>query len=196
MRNGAGWSCTVLRASGDIDLEQIDHAAEEWLAIGPGGEAIGPLVDVLTTAAAQGTDREWTQAVVDALQREIAVGDRRSMLLVKRGVGVWYHATFASNRASIQQHGLDWRLMNGQGIAGSRAPEWPGIFLCATLEDAEFFVRIGARRGPVDIWSVELEGQWLEGARDSDNGGGDNWMICPSPILPTRIRLTQRDLTS
>jgi len=85
--------------------------------------------------------------------------------------------------------------MNRQGIAGSPAPEWPGIFLCATLEDARFFVMIGARRDPVDIWSVQLDGQWLEGARDSDGGGGDNWMICPTPIPPKNLQLLERDLT-
>jgi hypothetical protein len=195
MTDAAGWNCTVLSETGDIDLEQVDDAGAEWLGIGPGGEAIGSLRDVLVTAAADGTDPEWTQAVADALEREIAAGDRRSRLLVKRCVGVWYHATFAANRQSIQRNGLDWRLMNGQGVAGSRAPEWPGIFLCATLEDVHFFVMIGARRGPVDIWAVELQGQWLEGARDSDGGGGDNWMICPSPIAPKRIRRVERDLT-
>jgi hypothetical protein len=195
MADDAGWSCTVLAASGDIGLEQIDDPGEEWLGAGPGGEAIGPLRDVLTTAAAPGTDPEWIRAVADALGREIAVGERRSRLLVKRGVDVWYHVAFASNRQSIQRYGLDWRWMDGPGIAGSRAPEWPGVFLGSTIDDARFFVRMGARRGPVDIWSVELDGQWLEGARDSDLGGGENWMICPSPIRPARLRLRERDLT-
>jgi hypothetical protein len=195
MTSGAGWNCTVLTQAGDIELEQVDDAGDEWVAIGPGGDAIGALSDVLTTAAADGTDPEWTQAVAAALQREIEVGDRRTMLLIKRGAGTWYHTTFAANRQSIQRDGLDWRLMNGQGIAGSRAPEWPGIFLCATLEDARFFVTIGARRNPVDIWSVHLDGQWLQGARDSDGRGGDNWMICPTPIPPNNLRLLERDLT-
>jgi hypothetical protein len=88
--------------------------------------------------------------------------------------------------------------MNRQGIAGSRAPEWPSIFLCATPQDAQFFVMIGARRDPVDIWSVQLDGQWLEGAPDADGGGGggDNWMICPTPIAPNNLRLLEQDLTS
>jgi hypothetical protein len=195
MTNGAGWNCTVLNPSGDIELEQLDHAGSEWLGIGPGGEATGELLDVLATAAADGTDPAWTRAVADALQRELAVGERRPNLLVKRGAGVWYHATFAANRDSIQRRGLDWQFMNGHGIAGSTAPEWPGIFLSASIEDARFFVRIGARRGPIDIWEVQLEGQWLEGAPDSDGGGGDNWMICTAPIPRKRIRLLERDLT-
>jgi hypothetical protein len=196
MTNGAGWNSTVLSDAGDIDLEQIDDAGKEWLAIGPGGDAIGALHDVLTSAAANDANPEWTHAVAAALLREIEVGDRRTQLLVKRGVGAWYHATFAANRQSIQRNGLDWRLMNRQGIAGSRAPEWPGIFLCATRQDIEFFVMIGARRDPVDIWSVQLDGQWLEGAPDADGGGGDNWMICPTPIPPKNLRLLEQDLTS
>jgi hypothetical protein len=195
MTGGAGWNRTVLSTAGDIDLEQIDDAGDEWVAIGPGGDATGALPDVLTSAAADDTDPEWTHAMAAALQREIAVSDRRTMLLVKRGAGPSYHTTFAANRQSIQRNGLDWWRMNGQGIAGSRAPEWPGIFLCATLEDARFFVMIGARRNPVDIWSVQLDGQWLEGARDSDGGGGDNWMICPTPIPPKNLRLLEQDLT-
>jgi hypothetical protein len=195
MASGAGWNCLVLSTGGNIELEQIDDAGDDWVAFGPGGDAIGPLTDVLTTAAADDTDPDWTHAVAIAIQREIQIGERRTMLLVKRGVGTWYHTTFASNRQSIQRNGLDWRLMNGDGIAGSPAPEWPGIFLCATLEDARFFVMIGARRNPVDIWSVQLDGQWLEGARDSDGGGGDNWMICPTPIPPKNLRLLERDLT-
>jgi hypothetical protein len=194
MSDDAGWNCTVLSAVGGIELEQGDDAGEEWLAIGPAGEAIGALDAVLSSAAGEGVDLDWVQAVAAAIGREIAVGERRRMLLVKRGAGVWYHATFASNRESIQRNGLDWRLMHGGGIAGSRAPEWPGVFLCATPEDASFFVRIGSRRGPVDVWSVELDGEWLEGARDSDMGGGDNWMICPVPIPSTRLKLLQRDL--
>jgi hypothetical protein len=190
-----GWNCTVLSVGGDIELEQLDDAGVEWVAIGPGGDAIGGLFEVLTAVAADGADPEWLRAVSVALECEIAVGERRTMLLVERGSGVWYHATFASNRQSIHRNGLDWRLMTGEGIAGSRSPEWPGVFLCSTIEDVRFFVRMGSRRGPVDIWSVELDGEWLEGARESDGGGGDNWMICPSPIPSRRLRLTERDLT-
>jgi hypothetical protein len=194
MAGDAGWSCTVLSTGGNIELEQIDDAGVEWVAIGPGGNAAGGLSEVLAAAAGDGADLEWLRAVAAALDRELTVGQRRTMLLVKRGAGVWYHATLASNRRSIQRDGLDWRLMNGEGIAGSRRPEWPGVFLCSTVEDANFFVRMGSRRGPVDVWSVELDGEWLEGARDSDGGGGDNWMICPVPIPSTRLRLIERDL--
>ena len=55
--------------------------------------------------------------------------------------------TFATNRESILRHGLDWRSMSGDGIARSRAPEWPGVFLCASLEDVRFFVMIGSHHG-------------------------------------------------
>jgi hypothetical protein len=67
------------------------------------------------------------------------------------------------------------------------------VFLCSDLEDARFFVRASERRGAVDVWAVELDGQWLEGAPDSDGGGGDNWMICPEPIAPNRLRLVDEE---
>jgi hypothetical protein len=146
MTGRAGWHCTALSTAGNIDLEQIDDAGEEWIAIGPGGEAIGSLHDALTSSAADGTDPDWVDAVAAALQREITIGGRRTMLLVKRGAGAWYHTTFAANRQSIQRHGLDWRLFHGQGIAGSRSPEWPGIFLCATIELD--FGLLAEHRGP------------------------------------------------
>ena len=192
---GAGWNCTVLAAAGEVDVEQLDDAGLEWLALGPGGEFTGPLAQALKEAISGDAEPGWVEAVVDAVAREIGVGNRRSQLLVKRGTGVWFHVTFSANRESIRRHGLDWNYMSGYGIAGSTAPEWPGIFLCDSLEDAHFFVVIGSRRGPVDTWEVELEGQWLEGAPNSDGGGGDNWMVCPEPIPRKCIRLCETDLT-
>jgi hypothetical protein len=192
-RGSTGWSCAVLSPAGDVQLEQVDDDGQEWLGEGPGGEAWGALGPVREACAAAGSGSDWIQAVVDAVGRELAAGAHRSMLLVKQGEGVWFHASFTSNRESIREHGLDWRRMTGQGIAGSTAPEWPGVFLCANLEDVGFFVRMGERRGSVDVWAVELDGQWLEGAPDSDGGGGDNWMICPEPITPNRLGLVDQE---
>jgi hypothetical protein len=98
-----------------------------------------------------------------------------------------------SDPESIMRHGRDWRRMAGGGIAGSIEAEWPGVFLCADLEDADFFAGMG-RRDLVDIWAVELDGFWLEGDPGAGGGGGDNWMICPEPIAPSRVRLVAKDL--
>lgn len=109
--------------SGAIALEQVDDPGLEWLASGPAGEALGPLAEALARSAAVDSDPLWIDAVVDAVRRELIARVRRSMLLVKRGTGTWYHVTFTSNRESILEHGLDWRRMAGQGIAGSAAPD-------------------------------------------------------------------------
>jgi hypothetical protein len=194
MRERAGWNCTVLAPGKDIQIEQLDDGGREWLAVGPSGKCTGGLECALGAAAGTQADARWIGAVAEAIRREIVVGERRSQLLVKRGTGLWFHATFASNRESINRHGLDWRYMSGPGIAGSVTAEWPGIFLCDSLEAAEFFAMIGSHRGLVDIWETELEGQWLEGAPASDGGGGEDWMICPEPIGRKRIRLAKRDI--
>jgi hypothetical protein len=130
------------------------------------------------------------------VEREVAVGDvRRSMLLVKRGHGVMFHASRSANRASIAAHGLDWRRMGATtGIAGSREHEWHGVFLCADLEGALWFASM-PRAGPADVWSVRVDGFWLEGAPDANGGGSDDWMIAPQPIGPERVRLVERDIT-
>jgi hypothetical protein len=129
--------------------------------------------------------------VIAAIERELAARVRRYRLLVCRGTGAWFHVTFTANRESIRRHGLDWRHITGPGIAGSETAEWQGVFLCASLEDAEFFAQMGTRRGPVDVWSVRLDGEWLEGAPDANGGGGDSWMICPQPIGRERLRLVE-----
>ena len=126
-------SLTLIADGGPIELEQADDVGLEWLAAGPAGEALGSLRDALTASAPVGTDPDWIDAVVGAMERELASKVRRSMLLVKRATGTWYHATPTANRASIREHGLDWRCMVGPGIAGSTAPEYPGVFLCADL---------------------------------------------------------------
>ena len=112
------------------------------------------------------------------------------MLLAKRGTGTWYHTTFADNRRSILAHGLDWTRMVGTGIAGSRAPETEGIFLCSDLGSAEWFAQMGQRGGrAVDIWAVILNGTWLIGDPGAGGGGDDNWMISRQRIAPSQLKL-------
>lgn len=78
------------------------------------------------------------------------------------------------------------------GNAGSPKAEAAGVFLSCDLESARWFARMG-RRGPVDIWAVDLVGIRLTG--DPGAGGGDDsWMICPVPIDPTQLPLIERDV--
>lgn len=195
-RAGGGRSLTVIAEGGAIELEHAGDMGLEWWAAGPKGEAIAPLREALLVTAADGTDPLWIDAVVSAIEREFSTNVCRSMLLVKRGGGTWYHASLSSNRGSILEHGLDWRRMTGPGIAGNTVPEYPGVFLCADLWSAQFFVRIGARFGPIDIWEVQLDGQWLEGAPDAGGGGDDSWMICPQPIRADKLHLAHASQTT
>jgi hypothetical protein len=100
------WAATVLSAGGDIQLQQLE-IRQGWWAEGPGGAVHGELSDVLHGATAAGSDPEWIDAVIAAIQREPIVGRRRSTVLVKRASGVWFHATRSENRESIRRFGLE-----------------------------------------------------------------------------------------
>jgi hypothetical protein len=68
----------------------------------------------------------------------------------------YFHVTSSLNRSSIQANGLDWRLMAAApGIAGSRAPEQEGCFLCLDDHEADWFVSMNNTGGPVDVWAVD-----------------------------------------
>lgn len=186
----AGCRCFVLSPSaesedwtvGGIQLEQLDPAGTQWSACGPSGEHVGGLAAALASAAEATADRAWLEAVAGVIAAD-SVGQRRSGLVVRQAQGVWFHATFVENRASILAHGLDWSRFAGSGIAGSRAPERAGIFLCSDIESAEFFVRMGQRRGrDVDVWAAALDGQWLISDPSSSGGLDDGWMVCLDPI--------------
>jgi len=106
---------------------------------------------------------------------------RRSMLVVTEASGEMFHATAQENRQSILRHGLDWRRMGtAPGIAGSREPELPAVFLCESLEEVGFFTQMS--RLPTDIWAVRVDGRWVE-------SGPDGWIILPEPVPPERLRL-------
>lgn len=136
----SGWTCTVVNAESAIQLEQLDAAGDEWFADGPEGDAIGSLDDVLRAVTACDADPAWITVVRDTIESDHG-STNRSMLLVKRVTGRWFHATFTENRASIRRHGLDHRRMSGPGIAGSRTPEAAGGFLSCDIESARWFAR-------------------------------------------------------
>jgi hypothetical protein len=188
-----GWNCTVLATSGDVRIEQLDRDGDEWFGEGPGGIAMGDLETVIGGCAAAQADPDWVAAVVGALGREVVVGRRRSLLLVKRGSGWMFHASPAENRDSIARHGLDWSRMTGSGIAGSSAPEWPGVFLCSDLDSARWFATMPGQ-ARADIWRVRVDGIWLEGDPGASGGGDDDWMIAPEPIPPTQLSLHEREV--
>jgi hypothetical protein len=55
----AGWLLTVRGAQADaVELEQLDEAALDWFATGPGGDAAGTLAEVLPAAVAADSDPE------------------------------------------------------------------------------------------------------------------------------------------
>ncbi|NGN95013.1 hypothetical protein G5C66_20025 [Nocardioides sp. KC13] len=83
-----------------------------------------------------------------------------------------FHVTSSLNRASITEHGLDWERMGlACGIAGSKTPEVPGVFLCIDEGDVDWFAfTINNTGGPVDVWAVD--GVDPRSLRDNGNGYG------------------------
>lgn len=101
-----------------------------------------------------------------------------------------FHVSSSLNRASIQEHGLDWRLMGAApGIAGSPDAEQEGCFLVADEFTADFFVRMGVDRGPVDVWLVsDVDPELLV---ESPEG----FDYLPAPIPPEQLTLHRADVT-
>jgi hypothetical protein len=98
-----------------------------------------------------------------------------------------WHVTSAVNRASIQEHGLDWRHMGATcGIAGATEPEMAVVFLCETVGETDFF--IGFRRhARFDVWQVDVSGLVTE-------PGPTGWLIHRQPIPPHRLQLLREDI--
>jgi hypothetical protein len=112
------------------------------------------------------------------------------------GVATFYHVTPSANRDSISQRGLDWHY-GGGGIAGSLIPEQLGVFLARDLPEADWFVRMGARRfAALDIWQVTLEedheGNPLNGAALAREF--DGYLCWMRAIPPSQLRLLKRDI--
>ncbi|MGN6608413.1 MAG: hypothetical protein ACTHMS_15550 [Jatrophihabitans sp.] len=100
-----------------------------------------------------------------------------------------FHVTSSRNRASIEQHGLDWTRMGAaRGIAGSHRPEAEGIFLVDHRFDVVFFAGMNNTGGPVDVWEVA-------GVGDDellDNGNG--FFYVPRRIARRDLALRARDI--
>ena len=170
-----------------IEFEELDPGGAVCGARcqGAGTYGFGSAAQALAAATGLAADDRRVTAVCAALARERTWTrrGRRSMLVVKEASGEMFHVTATENRQSILRHGLDWRQMGTTaGIAGSREPELPAVFLCESREDTGFFTAMS--RLPADVWAVRVDGLWLE-------TGPHGWIILPEPVPPERLRLLQ-----
>jgi hypothetical protein len=102
-------------------------------------------------------------------------------------VTTYFHVTSRRNRESIERHGLDWRHMGvAWGIAGSRRPEVDGVFLCRDDHEADFFFRMNAEGGELDVWAVD--GVDEDELVESPNG----FVYLPRPVAPADLRRVPR----
>jgi len=101
----------------------------------------------------------------------------------------FFHVTSSFNRSSILEHGLDWtRMAAAHGIAGSRAPEQEGCFVCLDEDEVGWFVRMNNTGGPVDVWAVD--GVDREELCESPEGH----LFVPRCIPPRNVELVRRDI--
>jgi hypothetical protein len=181
-----GYEC-VLKLPGDdgwIEFEELDPGGTVCGARrqGTGACGFGSAGQALAAASGLAADDRWVVAVCAALARERTWRrGRRPSLFVREGSGEMFHVTATENRQSILRHGLDWRQMGTTaGIAGSREPELPAVFLCENRDETGFFTQMS--RLPADVWAVRVDELWVE-------TGPDGWIIVPEPVPPERLRL-------
>jgi len=99
-----------------------------------------------------------------------------------------FHVTSSRNRESIRTYGLDWtRMADARGIAGSRAPEREGCFVCLGEFEMEWFVDMNNTDGTVDVWAVE--GIDVDDLVESPEGH----LYLPRVIPPDQLTLWRRD---
>jgi len=152
-------------------------------------QAFGDPEQVLAAVLSRSADDPWIRAVLGALDRERVWDEgRRNTLEVILGRGEMFHVTAVANRESIRRYGLDWdRMAAAPGIAGSRGPELPAVFLCMDDGDVRFFTNMG--RTPSDVWAVNVDGLWVE-------SGPSGWWIVSERVGPDRVRLAATDVKS
>jgi hypothetical protein len=178
-----------------IELVELDDEAGVWAGAFPGcPDAYGSAGEVIAALTSRSPDDPWVREVTAALGRDrkwarwwgTDTGRLRPHLEIVRGRGTRVHATAAENRESVYRYGLDWnRMGSAPGIAGSTRPELPAIFVCEDLDEVSFFLRMA--RVPTDIWSVDVEGIWLE-------NGPAGWEVISHPVATERLTLLVRDI--
>jgi hypothetical protein len=106
-------------------------------------------------------------------------------------LSIAWHVTSSVNRASILEHGLDWRWMETTGGVASglvsQGPEMEAVFFCESLDEAEFFIGLGTHPR-FDVWRVDVAGLRLE-------PGPDGWVIHRRPIEVERLQLVRQDVS-
>jgi hypothetical protein len=120
---------------------------------------------------------------------------------------ILYHVTSSLNRASIAEHGLDWRRAPAeQGIAGSSSHEEPGVFLARDPDEADWFVDMGKRRVArglrrdlgFDVWEVTIDQNFDPELEDPHSPVRclliDGFLCWREPIPAARLRLIKQDL--
>jgi hypothetical protein len=182
-------SCFIdVPGGGSIDFEEWDSGAVCGARATNGGTiAFGTDSDVIARTTGRSASDPWVAAVVSALGHERtwrSLG-RRRILDVRIGSGEMFHVAAATNRASILEHGLDWRRMRGHGIAGSQGPELDAIFLCESLDEAEFFLWMAT--SPSDVWTVRVDQLVIE-------NGPDGWWIVTQPVPPEQLGIARSDV--
>jgi hypothetical protein len=172
-----------------IWFEELDDTGQ--LCAGCGSDGVfgfGTTSEVVTSVTGRSADDPWIAAVTAALDRERTwAHGRRSALEVRMAGGDMFHVSAAANRASIERHGLDWRLMTRPGVAGSREPELDGIFVCESEGEVDFFTEMA--RVPSDVWAVDVSRRWVE-------SGTTGWLIVPEPLPAGAVRLVRRGVVS
>jgi len=177
-----------------IELVELDDEAGVWAGAFPGcPDAYGSAGEVIAALTSRSPDDLWVREVVAALSRDRKwaswwgsdTSRLRPYLEIVQGRGTRVHATAVANRESIYRYGLDWNRMGAPGIAGSTTPELPAIFVCEDLDEASFFLHMA--RVPTDIWSVDVDGIWLE-------NGPSGWEVISHPIAKERLTLLVRDV--
>jgi hypothetical protein len=179
-----------------IELVELDDEAGVWAGAFPGcPDAYGSAGEVLAALASRPLDDPWVCEVVAALGRDrewatlwgAGTGRLRRHLQIVRGRGTRVHATAAANRESIDRHGLDWKRMGlARGLAGNTRPELPAIFVCEDLNDMSFLLQ-HVVKVPADVWSVDVDGIWLENAPHG-------WQLISHPVARERLTLLVRDI--
>ena len=101
----------------------------------------------------------------------------------------FFHVTSSRNRESIQRHGLDWQRMSSVcGIAGSPTPEQEGIFLCLDHNEVDWFCRMNATGGTLDVWAVD----GIDPSELVESPEGHSFL--PRPIPTSLLTLTSKDV--